>query len=211
LRSGLLAAMSGVAVAGVGGTASGVSSADGGVEAGTSGVVTAEGRDAAGTSGVVTAEGREGSGCEATAGTGADDGRGAGVEARGAGLEEGRGVGVEARGAGVDGDATASLGTAAGAGISSAPHSESISSVGGAMDGIGGLALTRSLSDRLSVIALPSAFHGPAHKSSARRGVRPKSANSSRPERTFPPRQEWVFQFSAVSRLIRGGDPASTC
>ena len=41
-------------------------------------------------------------------------------------------------------------GTRAGAGISSAPHSESMSSVGGAMEGRGG----RELSDRLSVIAL---------------------------------------------------------
>jgi hypothetical protein len=114
-------------------------------------VVIADGGVDAGTNGVVIAEGRsEGvmSGvdvADATAGR-TDAGRGAG--------------------AGVDG--TASLGNGAAAGISSAPHSESISSVGGAMDGIGGLPLTRSLSDRLSVIALTSPFHGPAHKSSAR-------------------------------------------
>jgi hypothetical protein len=40
-----------------------------------------------------------------------------------------------------------------------------MSSVGGAIDGSGGLALTRSLSDLLSVIALLSPFHGPADKS----------------------------------------------
>jgi len=47
-----------------------------------------------------------------------------------------------------------------------------MSSVGGAIDGTSGLALTRSLSDRLSVIALSSAFHGLAHKSSARAWMR---------------------------------------
>jgi hypothetical protein len=157
-RRCLLGLMSGVAVADAG-TANGVAEADGGVEAGTSGVAVAEGRVDAGTSGVETAEGRDASGAEGDAASGADDGRGIGVGRRAAGLADGRG-------AGVDGEAAASLGGGAGAGISSAPHSESISSVGGAMDGIGGLALTRSLSDRLSVIALTSAFHGPAHKSS---------------------------------------------
>jgi hypothetical protein len=142
---------------------------------------------------------RSGLATGAVAATGAADGRGAGVdeargtaaaagtEARGAGVDEARGAGVdvdEARGAaaaagtdargsgaGVDVEGL-NCGTFAGAGISSAPHSESISSVGGAMDGRGGLALTRSLSDRLSFIALSSAFHGPAHKSSAHGGVR---------------------------------------
>lgn len=112
-------------------------------------------------------------------GAGVDEARGtaaaAGTEARGAGVDDALGVdaaaaaGTEARGsgagAGVDG---LNCGTFAATGMSSAPHSESISSVGGAMDGRGGLALTRSLSDRLSFIALSSAFHGPTHKSSAR-------------------------------------------
>ncbi len=149
--------MSGVAVAEVVGTAIGVATADGGVEAGTSGVAMADGRVDGLTNGVAVAEGREG--------------RGIGVGMCAAGLEDGRGAGVDGEGEG-EGVAAASLGSGAGAGSSSAPHSESISSVGGAMDGIGGLALTRSLSDRLSVIALTSAFHGPAHKSSVRARVR---------------------------------------
>ena len=116
----------------------------------------AEGRVDGDTNGVDTAEGREDGGRGANDGRGAgvavaglDDGRGAGVEARGAGAE------LEARGAGagVDGDA-ATWGSGAGPGIASPPHSASMSSVGGAIDGIGGRPLTRSLSDRLSVIAL---------------------------------------------------------
>jgi hypothetical protein len=179
-RRGLLGLMSGVAVADVTGAARGVVVADGGVEAGTSGVAMADGRVDAGTSGVDTAEGRDASGAEGDEATkGADDGRGIGVGRRAAGLADGRGGGVEAlgagteaRGAGVDDDVAvaASLGSGAGAGISSAPHSASMSSVGGAMDGTTGLVLTRSLSDRLSVIALHSAFHGPQHKSSTPRG-----------------------------------------
>jgi hypothetical protein len=194
-RRALVGLMSGVVVADeAADKAKGVAVADGGVEAGTSGVAMADGRVDAGTSGVETAEGRDASGAEGDAERGADDGRGIGVGRRAPGLAEGRDVGVaelgagagaEARGAGggadgrrsgVDGDAavTASLGRGAGAGSSSVPHSASISSVGGAMDGTGVLALTRSLSDRLSVIALQPAFHGPQHKSSAPVWQRPK-------------------------------------
>ena len=130
------------------GLTSGVATADarGGV---TRGVVIADGGVDAGTNGVAIAEGRS-------------DGVTSGVDVADAAV----GRADAGRGAGVDG--TASLGNGAAAGISSAPHSESMSSVGGAMDGIGGRPLTRSLSDRLSVIALTSPFHGPAHKSSAR-------------------------------------------
>jgi hypothetical protein len=189
-RRPLVGLMSGVAVADdMAGTARGVAVAEGGVEAGTSGVAIADGRVDAGTSGVELADGRDASGAEGEAERGADDGRGIGVGMR-AGLADGRGAGVDAlgagggadagagdevlgadAGAGVEGDAAVavavSLGNGAGLGSSSAPHSASISSVGGAMDGTGVLALTRSLSDRLSVIALHSAFHGPQHKSSA--------------------------------------------
>ncbi|HEX2877526.1 MAG TPA: hypothetical protein VHP33_40035 [Polyangiaceae bacterium] len=131
-------------------------------------------------------------------GAGVDEARGtatAGTDARGAGVDEARGAaaaaGTEARGTGVGAGAGAgvdglSFGTFAAAGISSAPHSESISSVGGAMDGRGGLALTRSLSDRLSFIALSSAFHGPAHKSSARARAPSKLPKSAHLRRTFP-------------------------
>jgi hypothetical protein len=125
-----------------------------------------------------------GRGVDRRATGGAEDaGRGAagtGVGRRGAGSGVDRlvaaGAGVEERAAaarsGVAVAAAVALdcGRRAGAGISSsAPHSESMSSVGGAMEGRGGLALTRSLSDRLSVIALPSPFHGLARKSSAQR------------------------------------------
>ncbi len=171
LRSGLLAATSGVAAAGEGTLINGVARADGGVDAGTSGVVTAEGRVDGGTIGVEAAEGRDDGGRGGDDGrgvgvgmraAGVDDGRSAGVDVddgRGAGVDAGRGAGVETRaaGAGVEGDAAAAVtcvGNGAAAGIASAPHSESMSSVGGAIDGIGGRPLTRSLSDRLSVIAL---------------------------------------------------------
>lgn len=123
-----------------------------------------------------------GAGTDARATGGAEDaGRGAagtGVGRRGAGSGVDRLAtgGADARGAagGSGGGAPAAValdsGRRAGAGMSSsAPHSESMSSVGGAMEGRGGLALTRSLSDRLSVIALPSPFHGSARKSSAQR------------------------------------------
>jgi hypothetical protein len=150
-RRGFAAATNGVAVGGVerGTLIKGVAVADGGVDAGTNGVAMADGRVEGAASGVSVADGRE------DVGRGADDARGAGVAVAAAGLDEGRGAGVdaEARG-GEDGAAALSCGTRAGAGISSAPHSESISSVGGAMDGMGGRPLTRSLSDRLSVIAL---------------------------------------------------------
>jgi hypothetical protein len=158
----------------------GVALADGGVDAAISGF------DGA-TRGVEIADGRG----DGPAATGDEDGRGAGAdEARGAegaeearggagveearggaGVEEARGAGAaEARGACVD-EAAAEAGAAAvaptcgslaGAGISSAPHSESMSSVGGAIEGMGGLPLTRSLSDRFSVIALTCAFSWPA-------------------------------------------------
>jgi len=152
LRSGFVAATSGVAVGGVerGTLIKGVALADGGVDAGTSGVAMADGRVEGAASGVLVADGRD------DAGRGGEEARGTGVGMAAAGLDEGRGAGAgaDARG-GEDGVAAAlSCGTRAGAGISSAPHSESISSVGGAMDGIGGRPLTRSLSDRLSVIAL---------------------------------------------------------
>ena len=131
----------------------GVAVAEGGVEAGTNGVVMAEGRVEGAASGVSVADGRD------ELGRGAEEARGTGVGMAVAGLAEGRGAGagVEARGGDEGaawGAAALVCGTRAGAGMSSAPHSESISSVGGAMDGIGGLPLTRSLSDRLSVIAL---------------------------------------------------------
>jgi hypothetical protein len=171
LRKGLLAPTSGVAAA------------EGGVDAGTSGVDSADGRVDAGASGVDTADGREDGGLGGEAETG-EEARGAGVEARGAGVEA-RGAGVEALGVAV---AVETLIGAAGGGTgnSSAPHSESISSVGGAMDGMGGLALTRSLSDRLSVIALQSAFHGRPHKSSASAEVGAKLRCLGQRERSFP-------------------------
>jgi hypothetical protein len=174
-RSGFAAATNGVAVGGVerGALINGVAKADGGVDAGTSGVASAEGRSRAATSGVAVAEGRDEVGRD-DAGRGAEEGRGRGVAIRAAGLEEGRGAGAgvdDARG-GVDGVAT--CGTRAGPGISSAPHSESISSVGGAMDGRGGLPLTRSLSDRLSVIALYVAFSRP--------GAQIKPARTNQPQ-----------------------------
>src|SRR6187397_1650320 len=62
-----------------------------------------------------------------------------------------------------------------------------MSSVGGAMDGRGGLALTRSLSDRLSVIALQSAFHGRPHKSSASTALGGKERSLGQHGRRFPP------------------------
>jgi hypothetical protein len=114
----------------------------------------------------------------------------AGTEARASGTGVALAAGTEARGGGTGvalaalepaeagpaaGDLTeaelagagfAMRGTGGAAGMSSAPHSESMSSVGGAIDGIGGRPLTRSLG--LSVIALKhGAFHGLAHKSSA--------------------------------------------
>lgn len=102
------------------------------------------------------------------AAVGADEGRGAGTEdARGAGTEDACGAGTEDEGRGGEDEARCGAGvvvagggagsgavicgTRAGAGMSSAPHSESMSSVGGAIDGIGGRPLTRSLG--LSVIA----------------------------------------------------------
>jgi len=172
LRSGLLLPTSGVAVA-----EGGVEAAISGLVGATNGVASADGRLAG------AADGEDGRGAgidEARGGTGVDEARGgAGVdEARdGAGVDEARdGAGDEGRdgagdeacaagaaegcGAGVDGlcAVAATCGSLAGAGISSPPHSESISSVGGAIEGIGGLPLTRSLSDRLSVIALTLAF-----------------------------------------------------
>jgi hypothetical protein len=123
------------------------------------------------TTGVVVA--CDGVGTEARASGGAEEaGRGAalGDEAGRGGADEraaGNGVatlaaeaGIDERGAGAG--VALSCGTRAGAGISSAPHSESMSSVGGAIDGRAGLPLTRSLSDLLSVIALPVAFSRPA-------------------------------------------------
>jgi hypothetical protein len=144
----------------------GVASAEGGVEPGSSGVAIAEGTVDGDSNGVEATEGGE------EAGRGADDGRGAAAFA--VGIDDGRGAGVEARvagagsgaGSGGDGDAAATVGRGAGPGIGSAPHSASMSSVGGAIDGNGGLPLTRSLSDRLSVIALSSTFHDGPHKSS---------------------------------------------
>jgi len=127
----------------------GVAVAEGG-DAGTSGVAMAEGRVEGAAKGVSVAEGRE------ELGRGADEAR----ATTGAGLADGRGEGggVEAAWGGVDGAGravvTSSCGMGAGAGMSSVPHSASMSSVGGAMDGIGARPLTRSLSDRLSVIAL---------------------------------------------------------
>ena len=162
------------------------------MDAGTTGVDTAEGRVDGATSGVDTADGREDGGRAGGEDEPDAEAGEAGVEARGAGSgveERGAGAGVEARGAGVDVDVgvdALTCGTRAGGGISSAPHSASISSVGGAMDGIGGLALTRSLSDRLSVIALQSAFHGRPHKSSASAAVRGKGRCLGQQERSFP-------------------------
>ena len=163
MRSGLLLPTSGVAVA-----EGGVEAAISGLVGATNGVASADGRLAG------AADGEDGRGAgidEARGGTGVDEARGgAGVdEARDGAGDEGRdGAGDEACaagaaegcGAGVDGlcAVAATCGSLAGAGISSPPHSESISSVGGAIEGIGGLPLTRSLSDRLSVIALTLAF-----------------------------------------------------
>lgn len=152
MRRGFAAATSGVAVGGLerGTLINGVAVADWGVDAGTSGVLMADGRVEGAASGVSVAEGRD------DVGRGADDARGTGVGMAAEGLDEGRGAGAgadDARG-GEDGVAALGCGTPAGAGSSSAPHSESISSVGGAMEGMGGRPLTRSLSDRLSVIAL---------------------------------------------------------
>lgn len=148
----------------------------------TSGVAVASGLP---TTGVAVA--CEGAGTDARVGGADETGRGGAVlgdEAGRGGAEEragGNGVaelaaeaGRGARGAGVA--VALSCGTPAGAGISSAPHSESMSSVGGAIDGRGGRPLTRSLSDLLSLIALQSPFHGPADKSSVfetMRDVRP--------------------------------------
>jgi hypothetical protein len=176
LRSGLLPTI-GVALAD-----GGVEAAISGFEGATRGVEIADGRPtdsaAAGLDGrgagaeearggIGVAEARGGAGVtEARGGAGVTEVRG-GAEGRAAGGEDGRGAGVDGRGAGVAvAGAAATCGKRAGAGISSAPHSESMSSVGGAMEGIGGLPLTRSLSDRLSVIALTSPFHGRPHKSS---------------------------------------------
>jgi len=74
----------------------------------------------------------------------------AGTDARG-GIEAGSGARA-AGGAGTDDDIT--FGSGAGEGMASAPHSESMSSVGGAIDGSGG----RLLGSRFSVIALGSPF-----------------------------------------------------
>jgi hypothetical protein len=178
-RRAFVGLMSGVAVADVAAsTAGGADAASGdddgrGIGVGRRAPGLADGRGAgvealgAGTEALGAGTEALGAGTEALgAGT---EALGAGTEALGAGTEA-LGAGTEALGAGVEGEAVvaASVGSGAGAGSSSAPHSASISSVGGATDGTGVLALTRSLSDRLSVIALPSAFHGTQHKSSAR-------------------------------------------
>lgn len=185
-RRGFAAATSGVAVGGVerGTLIKGVVVADGGVDAGTSGVAMADGRVEGAARGVSVADGRD------DEGRGAEEARGTGVGMAAAGLDEGRAAGAgadaDARGA-EDGEAALlSCGTRAGAGMSSAPHSESISSVGGAMDGIGARPLTRSLSDRLSVIALQVAFSWPGEQIKRARMRPPKLRAVSRPERMFP-------------------------
>lgn len=125
-------------------------------------------------------------------GRGAPEGRGIGVGIRGgAGAGDDGALGAAlgdataatggelfGAGAGVDGALTAMFGTGAGAGISSPPHSASISSVGGALDGTIGRMLARSLSDRFSVIALCRPFHDRAHKSRAPNGLGRKDSIS---------------------------------
>lgn len=127
-----------------------------------------------------------------TEGRDEEEGRGMGVGIRGAGadgfaaatgLDAGRGGTDDARGAGTEACAS-SAGNGAAAGISSAPHSASMSSVGGAIDGTGGLELTRSLG--LSVIALSWPFHGGAHKSSSSIAAGLKDRQWPQQERTFP-------------------------
>jgi hypothetical protein len=120
------------------------------------------------------------SGLSLRAGDGDDEvaGRGGNVDVVAA-VAAGRGGTL---GAGCGGALTASCGTLGAAGISSSPHSESISSVGGAIEGRGGLALTRSLKDRLSFIASRPAFHGrrnDARLGALKRRIPTLSASSS--------------------------------
>jgi hypothetical protein len=185
LRRGLVVAGVANALAGDGaGAGLDVRATGGADETGRGAAGTGVGRRGAGSG--VARRGAVGSGVAARgAGSGVARGdAGSGVAARG-----GAGSGVARDGVGAGGLATgdadvrgaaslgariadawtleSSCGRRAGAGrSSSAPHSESMSSVGGAMEGRGALALTRSLSDRLSVIALHPAFHGLARKSS---------------------------------------------
>jgi hypothetical protein len=114
------------------------------------------GADEAGRGAVLGDEAGRGGAEERTGGNGVAE-----LVAEAAPDARGAGAGVEARGAGNGVAVVLSCGTPPGAGISSAPHSESMSSVGGAIDGRGGLPVTRPLSDLLSVIALPVAFSRP--------------------------------------------------